>query len=66
MLVPATSTKHSVSERLPNRLCNVAILYFRETTVNAWLFTLASPSVGCAEHVAAADATNKACIYNTT
>jgi len=34
--------------------------------VSTWLFTLASPSVEYAERAAAADATNKACIYNTT
>jgi hypothetical protein len=39
---------------------------FVKQPVRTWLFTLASPSVECAEHVAAADATNKACIYNTT
>jgi len=40
-------------------------LFVRQLVITC-LFTLASPSVECAEHAGAADATNKACIYSTT
>lgn len=63
---PTAYTKHRLFEPLPNLLCYVASFFLFWNHSTHLVFTLASTSVESSEHVAAADATNKACIYNTT